>query len=163
MSILKSAKIFSVDYYYTTIADRPGQGCHFLKMLAAGEVNLLAFNAFPVSSDRTQLVIYPLNSTWLGELARRQGLTLHGPHHAFLVQGDDELGALVTIHDKLCDAGINVASSTGLTDGRGRYRYIMHVQPEEYDHALKVLGVDQGLQRWADFQLKHHRRFKAKA
>ena len=50
-----------------------------------------------------------------------------------------------------------------MTDGRGRYRYIVHVQPEEYDRALKVLGVDQGLQRWADFQIKQHRRFKAQA
>ena len=158
-----SARIFSVDYYYTTVENRPGEGCQFLKMLASAEVNLLAFNAFPVSSDRTQLVIYPQNATWLGELARRQGLTLHGPHHAFLVQGDDELGVLVEIHEKLCGADINVASSTGLTDGRGRYRYILHVQPEEYDRALKVLGVDQGLQRWVDFQLKQHRRFKAKA
>jgi hypothetical protein len=158
-----SARIFSVDYYYTTVADNPGQGCRFLKLLGANEVNLLAFNAFPVSADRTQLVIYPQNATWLGEIARRQGLTLHGPHHAFLVQGDDELGALVDIHEKLCAAEINVASSTGLTDGRGRYRYILHVQPEDYDQALKVLGVDQGLQRWGDFQLKQHRRFKANA
>lgn len=158
-----SARIFSVDYYYTTVENNPGQGCKFLKTLGAGEVNLLAFNAFPVSSDRTQLVIYPQNATWLGELARRQGLTLHGPHHAFLVQGDDELGALVTIHEKLCDADINVASSTGLTDGRGRYRYILHVQPEDYERSLEVLGVEQGLQRWVDFQLKKQRRFRSVA
>jgi hypothetical protein len=158
-----SARIFSVDYYYTTVANRPGQGCKFLEMLAAGEVNLLAFNAFPVGAENTQLVIYPQNATWLGELARRQGLTLNGPHHALLVQGDDELGALVKIHQRLCDAEINVSSSTGLTDGRGRYRYIVHVQPEEFDRALEVLGVAQGLQRWADFQLKRYRRFKARA
>jgi hypothetical protein len=158
-----SARIYSVDYYYATVENRPGQGCKFLKLMASGEVNLLAFNAFPVSVDRTQLVIYPQNATWLGEQARRHNLTLHGPHHAFLVQGDDELGALVTIHEKLCDADINVSSSTGLTDGRGRYRYLMHVAPEDYDQALKVLGVDQGLQRWSDFQLKQHRRFKANA
>lgn len=158
-----SARIFSVDYYYATVENRPGQGCKFLKMLASGDVNLLAFNAFPVSVDRTQLVIYPQNATWLGEVARRHNLMLHGPHHAFLVQGDDELGALVDIHEKLCVSDINVSSSTGLTDGRGRYRYIMHVAPEEYERALEVLGVDQGLQRWVDFQLKQHRRFKAQA
>ena len=158
-----SARIFSVDYYYTTVENKPGQGCEFLKMLAAGEVNLLAFNAFPVSADRTQLVIYPQNATWLGELARRKGLMLHGPYHAFLVQGDDELGVLVSIHEKLCKAEINVSSSTGLTDGHGRYRYIMHVPPEEYERSLKVLNVDQGLQRWVDFQLNRRRRFRAQA
>ena len=62
-----AARIFSVDYYYTTVENRPGQGCKFLSTLAEAEVNLLAFNAFPVSSDRTQLVIYPQNATWLRE------------------------------------------------------------------------------------------------
>jgi len=158
-----SARIYSVDYYYTTVENQPGQGCEFLKMLASGEVNLLAFNAFPVSADRTQLVIYPQNATYLGELARRKGLTLHGPHHAFMVQGDDELGALLDIHEKLCNAKINVSSSNGLTDGRGRYRYIMHVTPEDYEQALSILDVDQGVQRWVDFQLKQYRRFRANA
>ena len=90
-----SANIYSVDYYYTTVEDKPGQGCRFLKMLASEEVNLIAFNAFPVGRDRTQLVIYPLNATWLGDVARQEGLRLVGPHHAFIVHGDDELGALV--------------------------------------------------------------------
>jgi len=158
-----AANIFSVDYYYTTVEDNPGQGCNFLKLLAAEEVNLLAFNAFPLGSTKTQLVIYPLNATWLAEVARRQGLTLNGPHHAFLVQGDDELGALIEIHQKLCDSHINVASSSGVVDGRGGYRYILHVHPEEYEEAMRVLGIDQTLQRWADFHLKLPRRHQHKA
>ena len=61
------ATIYSVDYFYTTVEDTPGMGCKFLKTLVHEDVNLLAFNAFPVGRDRTQLVIYPLNSTWLKE------------------------------------------------------------------------------------------------
>ena len=157
-----SANIYSVDYFYTTVEDAPGQGCKFLEMLAQEDVNLLAFNAFPVGRDRTQLVIYPLNSTWLGDLARHQGLRLVGPHHAFMIHGDDELGALVTIHQKLCDAEINVSSSTGLSDGRGGYRYIMHVHPDDYARSMKVLDVDQNVKPMADFHLDIRRRFEAK-
>jgi len=127
------AHIYPVDYYYTTVEDRPGQGCRFLRALAAEDVNLVAFNAFPVGRERTQLVIYPLNPVWLGDFARHEGLVLQGPHHAFIVQGDDELGALVAIHEKLCDADINVSSANGITDGRGGYRYIMHVHPEDWE------------------------------
>ncbi|MCP4572914.1 MAG: hypothetical protein GY838_11225 [bacterium] len=158
-----TATIYSVDYYYTTVEDRPGVGCKFLETLASEEVNLLAFNAFPVGRDRTQLVIYPLNATWLGDLARHEGLRLVGPHHAFIVHGDDELGALVDIHQTLCDASINVSSSTGVTDGRGGYRYIMHVHPEDYERALRELDVDQNLKSISDFQLDIKRRFEAKA
>ena len=158
-----AATIYSVDYYYTTVEDRPGQGCRFLETLASEEVNLLAFNAFPVGRDRTQLVIYPLNATWLGDLARHEGLRLVGPHHAFMVHGDDELGALVTIHQKLCDASFNVSSSNGITDGRGGYRYIMHVHPEDYERAMQVLDVDQNVRSIADFHLDIKRRFAAKS
>ncbi|HPF70207.1 MAG TPA: hypothetical protein PLQ13_06000 [Candidatus Krumholzibacteria bacterium] len=157
-----AATIYSVDYYYTTVDDRPGQGCRFLETMASEEVNLLAFNAFPVGRDRTQLVIYPLNATWLGDLARHEGLRLVGPHHAFMVHGDDELGALVGIHQRLCDADINVSSSNGITDGRGGYRYIMHVHPEDYVRALEVLGVDQQVKPISDFKLDIRRRFAAK-
>ncbi|MCB1184494.1 hypothetical protein KDM41_13780 [bacterium] len=157
------AHIYPVDYYYTTVEDAPGQGCRFLEALAHEEVNLLAFNAFPVGRSRTQLVIYPLNATWLGELARNEGLRLLGPHHAFIVHGDDELGALVTIHQRLCDADINVSSSNGITDGRGGYRYILHVNPEDYDRAQEVLDVDQDRRPMADYHLNLHRRFEAKS
>jgi hypothetical protein len=158
-----TANIYSVDYYYTTVEDKPGQGCRFLKMLAGEEVNLIAFNAFPVGRDRTQLVIYPLNATWLGDVARQEGLRLVGPHHAFIVHGDDELGALVDIHQKLCDANINVSSSNGITDGGGGYRYVMHVHPEDYERALEVLDVDQNMRPLADYHLELRRRFQAKA
>lgn len=157
------ANIYSVDYYYTTVEDAPGQGCRFLEMLAQEDVNLLAFNAFPVGRDRTQLVIYPLNSTWLGDLARHEGLRLIGPHHAFMVHGDDELGALVKIHQRLCDAEINISSSNGMSDGRGGYRYIMHVHPDDYQRSLKILGVDQNVKPMADFHLDIYRRFESKA
>ena len=33
-----AANIYSVDFYYTTIEDRPGQGCKFLEMLAKKDV-----------------------------------------------------------------------------------------------------------------------------
>ncbi|PID78853.1 hypothetical protein CSB20_13060 [bacterium DOLZORAL124_64_63] len=156
------ANIYSVDYFYTTVEDTPGRSCKFLETLVHEEVNLLAFNAFPVGGDRTQLVIYPLNSVWLGKLARHEGLRLVGPHHAFMVHGDDELGALVKIHKQLCDADINVSSSNGVADGRGGYRYIMHVHPDDYQEAMTVLNVEQNVRPVNDYHLDLRRRFQAK-
>ena len=157
-----AANIYSVDYYYTTVEDTPGEGCRFLETIASEDVNLLAFNAFPVGRDRTQLVMYPLNSIWLGDMARQEGLRLVGPHHAFIVHGDDELGALVEIHQKLGFADINVSSSNGISDGRGGFRYILHVHPDDYQQALEVLDVDQNIRPVSDVQLNLHRRFEAK-
>ncbi|NIO00801.1 MAG: hypothetical protein GTO42_01465 [Candidatus Latescibacteria bacterium] len=136
-----SAKIRSVEYFYTTVYDRPGEGCRILNSLAEGGVNLLAFTAVPVGPERTQIVLFPDNVDKLVRLAEDSDFVLTGPHRAFLVQGDDRLGALVEIHRKLCDENINVYSSSGVTDGKGGYGYIMHVKPEDYDNAARVLDV----------------------
>jgi hypothetical protein len=79
-----------------------------------------------------------------------------------MVHGDDELGALVGIHQQLCDAEINIASANGMSDGRGGYRYIMHVSPEDFDKAVRVLGVEQDLPSWHDVKLDIFRRFEDK-
>jgi len=157
-----SAHIYSIDYFYTTVEDTPGEACRFLEAIASEDVNLVAFNAFPVGQGRTQLVIYPLNSTWLGDMARHEGLRLDGPHHAFVIHGDDELGVLADIHKDLCDAEINISNSNGISDGVGGFRYIMHVHPDDYQRALEVLNVDQNAKPMADFHLNLHRRFEAK-
>jgi hypothetical protein len=58
-----------------------------------------------------------------------------------LVQGDDELEALVDIHMRLSNARVNVYASTGVADGRGSFGYIIYVRPEEFSRASAALGV----------------------
>lgn len=155
-----AVKIYSTAYYYTTVRDVPGEACRLLERLAEEQVNLLAFNALPIGPDETRMMIYPLNPVWLTEMARKTGLRLEGPHHAFIVHGDDELGALVDIHQNLCDDDINVTNSSGVSDGKGGYRYILHVVPEDYERAEKLLGADRAPSHWDDFELKVPRHFQ---
>jgi len=155
------AQIFSVDYYLAVVEDKPGEGSRFLSWLASQEVNLLAFNACPIGGGKSQLTIYPVNSFWLGHQARQKGYRLDGPHHAFIVHGDDELGALTDIHHKLANADINVSTSNGIVDGRGGYRYILHVDPGDFEMAQNVLEVTDDPEAWRKFSLKIYRRFEA--
>ena len=60
---------------------------------------------------------------------------------ALLVQGDDELGALAGVHQKLFEAGVNVYASTGVADGRGSYGYVLYVRPDEYARAASALNL----------------------
>jgi predicted amino acid-binding ACT domain protein len=66
---------------------------------------------------------------------------LEGPHQAFLVQGDDRLGALTGIHEALFRADVNVFASSGVTDGRGTFGYLIYVRPESFDRAAEALGI----------------------
>jgi len=135
------AVILAVDYYNTTVKDEPGQAYRILSELASAEVNLLAFSAVPIGPEHTQLVLFPDNVEQLSRAAQKRGLSLAGPQRAFLIQGDDALGALAEIHNKLSDAKINVYASTGVTDGRGGYGYILYVKGTDYDRAAQTLGV----------------------
>ena len=130
-----------VDYFYTTVRDEPGQAYVLLNQLASLGVNLLAMTAIPMGPDATQLTLFPHDSGALRSAAERARIDLNGPHRALLVQGDDELGALASVHARLASAKVNVYASNAVTDGKGHYGYMIYVRPEEYDRAAQSLSV----------------------
>ncbi len=130
-----------LSYYYATVPDQPGQAYDLLSQLASLGVNLLAFTAVPTGPESTQLTLFPEDAHRLVSAAQNARLALDGPHHALLVQGDDEMGALAKVHAKLAEVQVNVYASTAVTDGRGHYGYLIYVRPEEYDRAAKALEV----------------------
>jgi hypothetical protein len=133
--------IRSMEYYVTTVHDEPGQAYAMLSKCASAEVNLLAFSATPISAEYTQLTLFPEHAEDLVRLAEKTGVPLIGPHRAFLIQGDDQLGALIDIHRKLFDARINIYTSTGVTDGKGGYGYVLFVKGDDHEQARRVLDV----------------------
>lgn len=133
--------ISRIEYYHTTVADQPGEAYKFLSQLAGLGINLLAFTAVPVGPTVTQLTIFPEDSAQLKHEATKIGLVLDGPHKAFLVQGDDELGALAEIHRKIYEADVNVYSASGVTDGKGSFGYIVYVKSEDFEKAAAALGL----------------------
>jgi len=58
-----------------------------------------------------------------------------------LVQGGESLSELAEVHQKLYQAGVNVYASSGVTDGRGTYGYVVYVRPEQYERAASALGL----------------------
>jgi hypothetical protein len=131
----------TVEYFYATVRNEPGEAYKVLAALADRGVNLLAFTAIPVGPTSTQLAIFPEEPSKLQAETRGAGLALDGPHPALLVQGDDELGALAKIHLMLYDASVNVFASSGVADGRGSFGYVIYVRPEDHQRAARALGV----------------------
>lgn len=135
------ARINSVDYFHATVQEQPGGAYNLLSRLAQAGVNLLAFNAVPVGPQHTQLVLFPDDPERFAEVAERADIGISGPGHAFLIQGDDELGALARIHHQLLEADVDVYASTGVTDGRGGFGYVVYVKADDHDRAAKALEV----------------------
>jgi hypothetical protein len=136
-----SSSIRRVKYFYAMVKDEPGAAYRMLTQLASAEVNLLAFKAIPMGPGLTQLVLFPDNVERLAGVAERTGVVLTGPHCAFLIHGDDRLGALVDVHQMLSDAHVSVYASDGVTDGRGGYGFVLYVRPDDYESAASVLEV----------------------
>jgi hypothetical protein len=130
----------SVEYFYTRVEDEPGRAYGLLAKLASEDINLLAFSAVPYGPNHVELTIFPDRSADFQRIAQQLGWVLTGPQHACLIQGDDNLGALAEIHKRLRDANVNIYASTGVTDGEGRYGYVIYVKEEDHQLATKALA-----------------------
>ncbi len=134
-------RVRRVSYFYLGVPDRPGEAYKLLAWFSERGINLLAFTAVHTGENRTQLSIVPEDPGRLSAEAGRAGVTLEGPHHALLVDGDDELGALSELHRTLYEANINIYAASGVTDGRGALGYLIYVRPEEFERAAETLGI----------------------
>jgi hypothetical protein len=131
----------SVEYYYVTVPNAPGEVQAVLSAVKGSGANLLAFLGFPAEGGRSQIDLVPENPAILREAAERAGLTLSDPKRAFLIHGDDRVGAVSEITSKLADANVNITAAAATEAGAGRFGMILWVAPEDHDRAAAVLGA----------------------
>ena len=134
-----SFSVTEIEYYYSLVSDKPGEARKLLEFLSEKQVNLLAFTAFPGGEGKSQLDFFPADPEVLKNAAEDANISLVGPKKAFLIQGDDNVGALYNFHLKLSNAGINIHASNAVVDGTGRFGYIIWVNPDDYAEASKAL------------------------
>lgn len=134
-------KVRRVEYYYATVPDKPGEGLKVLSALKSAGVLLLALQAFPIGGGKAQLNLVPEDARKFKQAADAAGLALTGPKRAFLITGDDRVGAAAEHGKKLADAKINITAVTALGAGAGRYGMILWVTPADYEKAAGALGA----------------------
>jgi hypothetical protein len=136
-----SGKLRKVDYFYTMIPNRPGQGAKVMGGLAAKGVDLLAFSCFPVGRGAAQLDLMPADSALLKRVAKSLDIKLAKKKTGFLYQGDDRVGAMQKTLDTLAAAKINVIACDAVTSGKGRFGAIFWVKQEAVAKTAKLLGA----------------------
>ncbi|PYO41273.1 MAG: hypothetical protein DMD33_14440 [Gemmatimonadetes bacterium] len=129
-----------VSYYYTTISDKPGEGARLLETMRSAGVNLLAFHAFP-SARKAQVDFVPADAVAFTAAAKDAKIKLSKPKTAFLIDGDDRVGALAGIMARLGSAKINATAVTGVCAGMGRYGAILWVKARDVSKAASALGA----------------------
>jgi hypothetical protein len=131
----------AVEYYYVSVPDQPGTAFRVLSQIKQSGVNLLAYLAFPSGKGQTQIDLVPADASALKKASEKGGLKLTGPRKAFLIQGDDRMGAVADVTQKLADAKINVTAAAAAAAGSGRYGMILWVAQADHAKAAKALGV----------------------
>ncbi len=129
-----------VDYFYTMVPDKPGEAARMLAVLRDAGVNLLAFSGFP-EGRRGQLDFVPADAGAFRQAAKKAGWKLTGPKRAFLLGGEDRVGAVAETLGKLAEAKINVTAIDALCAGAGRYGAILWVPQRDFARAAKTLGA----------------------
>jgi hypothetical protein len=130
-----------IEYYYVTVPDAPGEGQRILSALRERGVNLLAYLGFPLGGGQSQIDLVPDDAESLKEAAQQAGVTLSEAKRAFLIQGDDRVGAVSDTTAKLAEANINVTAAAATGAGSGRYGMILWVAPADYERASAALGA----------------------
>jgi predicted amino acid-binding ACT domain protein len=130
-----------VEYYYVVVKDKPGSGAAVLDALREGGVNLLAYLGFPAGRGQSQIDLVPEDKAAFTQVARKAGLKPSRDKRAFLVEGDDRIGAVADLTRRLAEAKVNVTAACAAAAGAGRYGMILWVPPASFRKAAKVLGA----------------------
>jgi prephenate dehydratase len=132
------ASVRKASYYSMKVPQRPGAGAQILGALKAAKVNLLALTGFPASGG-AQVDFIPQDNAKFTQAARRAKLKLSARKTVFLAQGDDRVGALTQIFNRLAKAKINLVSLQAVTAGKRRYGAMFWVKPKDVAKASRVL------------------------
>jgi ACT domain-containing protein len=132
--------IRKVVYFSMQVPNRPGVGMQMLNAIAKGKHNLLAFTGFP-NGAKAQVDFIPAKPVEFARGAKKARVKLGKRKVAFLVQGEDRVGALVRILDKLAKAKINMVAMDAVTAGGRRFGAIFWVRPKDVARTSRLLGA----------------------
>src|SRR3990167_9306794 len=102
-------RIRKADYFSMQVSNRVGEAMRLLKGLRDHGVNLLAFTGFP-NGRKAQVDLIPENTAALRRAAKKLKINLGKNKKVFLLQGDDRVGALVAVLEKLAAVRISVTA-----------------------------------------------------
>lgn len=132
-------EIQRVQYFYTEVPDKPGEGARVLGVLLKEEgINLLAFSGFP-KGRRAQIDFIPADQAAFKAAAKKAKIKVVGPKTGFVIQGDDRAGVIAEIVSKLSEAKINVTALHAVAAGAGRYGAILWVKLRDVNKTAKIL------------------------
>ena len=128
--------------FTAVIPNKAGEGAKVLNALRDAGVNLVAFWGYPLGkkSKTAAIELIPENDKGFAKIAGKAGIKVE-KDVAFLVEGDDQPGAVAEVMSALAAANINVDAVKAMQAGGGRFRAGIFVAPGDVKKAAKALGA----------------------
>lgn len=136
-----ASQVRKVNYCKLMLPSRAGQGIKVLNAMRDAGVSLLAFTGFPTGAGKSQVDLVADSLGAVRRVASRKGWKVSAAKRAFLIHGDDKVGAVAQVLGRLARAGINVTAADAVSAGKRRYGMILWVKPRDYGRAAKALGA----------------------
>ncbi len=134
-------RVRKVNYCKMMVPSRAGQGEKILGAIKDAGINMLAFTGFPAGGGKSQVDFIADKMAPIRKLGKKEGWRLSDIKKAFLVQGNDETGAIHKVIKRMADAKINIVAVDAVAAGAGRYGMIIWVKPKDYRAASRVLNA----------------------
>ena len=134
--------IREIEYNRIEVEYRVSDASKLLSALAEKGIDFLAFKATSINGRRTLFTLFSDNAQNMVEVAGQNGFRVDGPYSAIWVKGNEEIGALAAIYERLSQANINVDESSGMAHINGGYGVILYIKQEDCRKALTALGGD---------------------
>jgi hypothetical protein len=128
-----------VSYVDLKVPRRAGEGTKILAALNAARVNLIAFTGFPDTGGKAQVDLVTDDIAGVRRVAKKEGWRLGPTKKGFVVQGNDEVGAVYRQLRKLAAKRINVTAADAVAAGKRRYGMVLWVKPKDYARAARAL------------------------
>jgi hypothetical protein len=97
-----------IEYNRIEVEYRVSDASKLLSALADNGIDFLAFKATSINGRRTLFTLFSDNAQNMVEVAGQNGFRVDGPYSAIWVKGNEEIGALAAIYERLSQANINV-------------------------------------------------------